>query len=371
MIAMLSSARPALCLLLFLAPGTLLQRAPTAQDPELSDGGRESYMGRTIARTMHWSGAEWLLREEREDEERASLLLEELQLEPGDRVADLGCGNGFHSLPIAERVGAEGKVFAVDVQPEMLRLLDARVAERELENVTSVLGSLRDPGLAPKSCDLVLMVDVYHELSHPVSVLARSRAALAPGGELVLVEFRLEDPDVPIKLLHKMSKAQVLGEMAANGFRFAREYDGLPWQHFLAFEVDPAFPREEGQELAEGEAIAGGIARAWRRGDLSGLAAFCQEEVFVPANEGPLVLMERVEREEWLRSLHRRSWTGPPEDWSLETQVSIYRDSPALKMTLVGCERALSLEMARDDVGRWRVVAQRGPPESRPDGERR
>lgn len=197
--------------------------------------GRERYMGREIAQTMHWLGAEWLMRKTREDEEHTTRLLDALALEPALTVCDLGCGNGYHSLRIAERLGPHGIVFAADIQKQMLTMLARRQEKLGLDNIERILNTLDDPRLPPRSCDLVLMVDVYHELSHPERILAGLRRALKPGGRLVLVEFRAEDPEVPIKKLHKMSKAQVLKELTANGFRLHSQFDELPWQHMLSF----------------------------------------------------------------------------------------------------------------------------------------
>ncbi|MBK9385745.1 MAG: PQQ-binding-like beta-propeller repeat protein [Planctomycetes bacterium] len=196
----------------------------------------KSYQGRVVAQTMHWQGAGWLMRETREKEEAPEQLLGQLGLREGMTVADLGCGNGFHALRIARRIGAGGRVLAVDLQPEMLRLLEALAAKEQLENIRTIECESFDPHLPPRSCDLILMVDVYHELSHPEPVLRRVREALKPGGRLALVEFRTEDKDVPIKPEHKMSKAQCLLELEANGFRLASSYDELPWQHLLFFE---------------------------------------------------------------------------------------------------------------------------------------
>ncbi len=196
---------------------------------------RAEYMGRPIAQTMHASGAAWLTRDSREAEERSSELLTALALSPGMTVCDLGAGSGFHVLPIARLVGPKGRVLAVDVQPAMLDLLTARVKEARLANVTAILGTPTDPKLGARVCDLVLVVDVYHELSEPGLMLKHLLAALTPRGRVVLVEFRAEDPKVPIKREHKMSKAQVLRELAANGFVLDRSYDRLPWQHVLFF----------------------------------------------------------------------------------------------------------------------------------------
>ena len=198
----------------------------------------KTYMGRTIAQTMHYQGAEWLIRDEREREERCSLMLANLGLRRGMVVCDMGCGNGFHTLKLAQLTGADGYVVGVDVQPQMLALLRDRMESTGIENVIPVLGSYHDPHLPRNMIDLVLMVDVYHEFSHPQQMLAAMRASLKPGGQIVLVEYREEDPDVPIKPLHKMSKAQINREMEANGLTLVREFDELPWQHVMSFGVE-------------------------------------------------------------------------------------------------------------------------------------
>lgn len=209
----------------------------SAQDklPPKIPKGRKYYLGREIAMTMHYSGAEWLIRNEREREERCSLMLANLGLKAGMTVCDMGCGNGFHTLKMAELVGDKGLVYGVDVQPEMLKFLRDRFEERGVENVIPILGSFHNPHLPRNSIDLILMVDVYHEFSHPVTMLKTMRDSLKPDGVIVLVEYRLEDPDVPIKILHKMSKAQVKKEMEANQFKLVKEFDKLPWQHMLFY----------------------------------------------------------------------------------------------------------------------------------------
>ncbi len=195
------------------------------------------YKGRRIAATMHYSGAPWLTRESREREEECSQLLAVLHIEPGDVICDLGCGNGFYTLPLAERVGDEGKVLAVDIQPEMLELLADRAKAAGLsDRVEPTLGTLADPKLPKAGVDLILLVDVYHELSHPEQMLEAMRRSLKPNGRVVLVEFREEDLDVPIKPLHKMSKRQIFKELAPNGFRVVEQFDELPWQHVMFFE---------------------------------------------------------------------------------------------------------------------------------------
>lgn len=193
------------------------------------------YLGRQIAPPMHFSGAGWLTRASRIREENPAKLLKSLDLKPGQVVCDFGCGNGYHTLQLAKRVGPQGQVYAIDIQPEMLELLAERATPRGLENIKPVLATAEDPGMPPETFDMVLMVDVYHELSHPREVLATVLASLKPEGRLVLVEFREEDPEVPILPLHKMSLAQVLKELPPNGFKLVDQYDRLPWQHVLSF----------------------------------------------------------------------------------------------------------------------------------------
>ncbi|PHS18414.1 MAG: SAM-dependent methyltransferase [Blastopirellula sp.] len=220
--------------LLFVFSASIL----VAQEPEKKEQAPPAlthYQGRQIARTMHYKGAPWLIRESREDEEKCSLLMKELGLKPGMTVCDMGCGNGFYSLKMAQLIGDEGKVLAVDIQQEMLRLLKARAEEQEVKNIKPILGDFHDPKLPENEVDIILCVDVYHEFSHPVHMLTAMREALKPNGFLVLLEYREEDPEVPIYPLHKMSKKQVLKEMKANQFELAKEFDGLPWQHMMFF----------------------------------------------------------------------------------------------------------------------------------------
>ena len=193
------------------------------------------YMGREIAQTMHYTGAPWLVRESRQREEDCRLLLEALEIKKGQRICDLGCGNGFYTLELARRVGPEGLVYAVDIQPEMLTMLARRAAAEGFDNIRPILGTFVDPRLPRGEVDVVLCIDVYHEFSHPELMLARIRESLSADGRLVLAEFRGEDPAVPIKPLHKMTKAQVRAELEPAGFRVAREFDRLPWQHLLFF----------------------------------------------------------------------------------------------------------------------------------------
>jgi SAM-dependent methyltransferase len=193
------------------------------------------HLGREIAPVMGHHGAGWLERPEREAEERGSLAIARLGLRSTDVVADFGAGSGWYTVRMA-RLVSKGRVIAVDVQPEMLALVKAQAARAKLANIETVLATEDDPKLAPSSLDLLLMVDVYHELSRPCEVIRGIARALKPGGRLALIEFRGEDPAVPIQPLHKMTRAQVDREMAAAGFAPLPSFDGLPWQHLLFYE---------------------------------------------------------------------------------------------------------------------------------------
>ena len=226
------------CFLLLLV---LAGAAATADDAALyeeirpsRDGIGKVYMGREISHVMGHLGAAWLERPEREREERTDLVIKRLPLEEDDVVADIGAGTGYFSFPMAERV-PDGKVLAVDIQQEMLDIVAARAAERGVDNVEPVLGTVTDPGLPDSGVDLVLIVDAYHEFSHPREMGAAIARALKPGGRLVLIEYRGEDPRVPIKRLHKMTEAQAKAEMAAIGLSWERTRDFLPQQLILVF----------------------------------------------------------------------------------------------------------------------------------------
>ncbi|KQQ97611.1 class I SAM-dependent methyltransferase [Massilia sp. Leaf139] len=199
------------------------------------DGIGKRYMGREIAGVMGWEGAQWLERESRAREERPELLLRELALGPGMTVADIGAGTGYYTWQLAKGVGPGGRVYAVDVQPEMIRMLDRQMAKRGVRNVVSVLGSETSVKLPPASVDLAIMVDVYHELAYPAEVLDSIVAALKPGGRVVFVEYRAEDPAVAIKPLHKMSERQVRREATAHGLKWERSIGSLPIQHAIVF----------------------------------------------------------------------------------------------------------------------------------------
>jgi len=211
--------------------------AATDDPPAKIPRAKSRYKGREIAQTMHYTGAPWLMREERQREEDCAMLIEALAIKPGQTICDMGCGNGFYTLQLARLVGPTGKVLAVDIQPEMLHLLSERAKAEGIENIELIEGTPVDPKLPPGGVDLILLVDVYHEFSHPEQMLAAMRKSLKKGGRVALVEFRLEDPQVPIKLLHKMSKKQVLKEFPPNGFKLSEQFDKLPWQHLMFFEA--------------------------------------------------------------------------------------------------------------------------------------
>ncbi|MGB7325707.1 MAG: class I SAM-dependent methyltransferase [Rubripirellula sp.] len=199
---------------------------------------RDVYLGRTLAKPMSHLGASWLIRPERDEEESTSESFVQLKLAPGMTVCDLGCGNGYWTLPMARAVGKDGKVLAVDIQREMLHKLRERSGRLKLPQIKPVLGEIDDPKLPAGEVDLLLMVDVYHEFSHPESMLWGIRRSLAPEGVVALLEYREEDPAVPIKPLHKMSKSQIIKEYEANGLKLVREYNDLPWQHLMFFARD-------------------------------------------------------------------------------------------------------------------------------------
>ena len=202
-----------------------------AGDP---NGINKWYMGRQIAHVMSHFGIDWLEREEREMEENTSLLLKNLAVKPGMVVADIGAGSGYHSALLSKMVGT-GKVFAVDVEPEMIAYLNARIKQEKLSSIVPVLSTEQKVSLPENTIDMMLLVDVYHEFSFPYEMALSMRAALKPGGKLVLVEFRAEDPTVPIKTIHKMSEAQAIKEFKAAGFSFDKNIDNLPWQHCMVF----------------------------------------------------------------------------------------------------------------------------------------
>ncbi len=229
--------------ILAVALSTLLLSAGCAADDQgeiyqerspSRDGIGKVYMGREISHVMGHLGARWLERPEREREERTDLLIRKLPLEPDDVIADIGAGTGYFSFPMAARV-PEGKVLAVDIQPEMLAIIEQRTRAAAVSNIETVLGTERDPGLPESAVDLILLVDAYHEFSYPREMGLGLARSLKPGGRLVLIEYRGEDPRVPIKRLHKMTEAQARKEMAAIGLDWESTLTFLPQQHFMVF----------------------------------------------------------------------------------------------------------------------------------------
>lgn len=200
------------------------------------DGIGKFYMGREIAHVMTYHGASWLDRPEREKEEAPNKLLPALDIKPGQSVADIGAGSGYHTMRLAELVGARGMVYAVDIQKEMLYIIERKRRALRRSNIKPVLSTITDPKLPANSIDLALLVDVYHEFSHPYEMTEKLVEALKPGGRLAFVEFRLEDDNVPIKLLHRMSEQQVIKEMAPHALRHVKTLGHLPWQHVVIFE---------------------------------------------------------------------------------------------------------------------------------------
>jgi len=209
------------------------------QEKHDPDGIGKFYLDREIAQVMGHQAADWLERPERESEEKPDLLVEALKLEPGDSVADIGAGTGYFARRLARKVGETGKVYAVDIQPEMLVLLTNKMAELKIRNVKPVLGTITDPKLPTNSVDLVLMVDVYHEFSHPFEMVEAICRSLKPGGRLVFVEYRAEDPTVPIKRLHKMTEAQVRKEATPHPLVWEQTLGVLPRQHIILFRRQP------------------------------------------------------------------------------------------------------------------------------------
>jgi SAM-dependent methyltransferase len=237
--------RPALLLACFtgiLLAATAIAGAP----PDLyvlgnasADGIGKRYQGREIAHVMGWQAAPWLEREEREQEERTSLLVEELNLKPGMVVADVGAGSGYLSRRMAPLI-KPGRVIAVDIQPEMLELLARVAGDPRYANIEPLLGGAADTHLPAASVDLAIMVDVYHELEYPHEVMESIVRALKPGGRVAFVEYRGEDANVPIKALHKMTEKQVRLEASQHALAWERTSRRLPWQHLIVFRKAPA-----------------------------------------------------------------------------------------------------------------------------------
>ena len=220
----------ALFALLVLQTPRYTQRAD--HDP---DGIGKFYMGREIAQVMGHEGASWLDRPEREAEEAPSRLIRAIKLKPGMIVVDIGAGSGALSFPMAKKVAPTGRVIAEDIQPEMLAMVRQRAKKAGVKNVVPLLGTTTDPKVAPESADLMILVDVYHEFDQPYDMVSNMVRGLKKGGRLVFVEYRAEDPEVPIKDLHKMSVAQVRKEMKQFPLDYAETNESLPRQHIIVF----------------------------------------------------------------------------------------------------------------------------------------
>jgi len=227
-------------------PGAQQLRAQPTSKPRSKAGRRSQarphrdpagfYMGRQIADVMSWEGAQWLFRETRIEEEQPEKMLDALKIPRGATVADVGAGVGYHSIRLARRVGPKGTVLATDVQPQMLQMLKENARAARVTNIQPLRATQTDTKLPDAKVDLILMVDVYHECSDPETILTGLYKALKPSGRLVLVEFRGEDPEVPIKPEHKMTLQQVRLELEPQGFVFKESLEFLPWQHVIIFE---------------------------------------------------------------------------------------------------------------------------------------
>jgi ubiquinone/menaquinone biosynthesis C-methylase UbiE len=216
------------------APDTIDTSDVYTERPPSRNGIGKVYLGREISKVMGHRGANWLERPEREEKERPDLLVDSLPLDPSDTVADIGAGTGYLSFRVAPRV-PRGNLLAVDIQPEMLNIIRRRIDERGVDNITPIRGTVTDPNLPADSVDLAYMVDAYHEFSHPYEMMTALYEDLTPGGRVVLVEYRREDPSIPIKTLHKMTEAQTKKEMKVAGYEWVRTLEMLPRQHFMVF----------------------------------------------------------------------------------------------------------------------------------------
>jgi predicted methyltransferase len=237
------SSLAAIVVTLFIAPALAAAATPEARyevravhDP---NGIGKFYMGREIAYVMGPTGVAWLERPEREAEERPSEAVAALAIKAGDTVVDFGAGSGYFTFLMSPIAGPTGRIVAVDIEPSMLAAIEQRAKRERVTNVETVRSTEQDPNLPPHSVDLLLMVDVYHELAFPFETLTRIHGALKPGGRVALIEYRKEDPEVPIKEVHKMTERQIIRELTAAGFRHVKTVTTLPLQHLAIFEAAP------------------------------------------------------------------------------------------------------------------------------------
>jgi predicted methyltransferase len=236
--SILQSTRLRLAFVLGVACGSSPPSTPAVDKP--APDGRPTYEGRPIADTCSYLGADWLDRPEREAREQPERVLDLIGLRPGMTVADVGAGTGYFTVRLSKRVGPTGEVIATELQPEMLRILDHRVSKAGIKNVRLVRGTEHQAKLPERCCDVVLMVDVYHELSDPAGVMAGVRRALRERGRLALVEYKAEDRSIPIKPEHKMTLAQIKKELEPLGFAFVTSHEELPDQRVVIFTRDDA-----------------------------------------------------------------------------------------------------------------------------------
>lgn len=192
------------------------------------------YMGREIAHVMGFQGMRWLERPEREKEENTTTLLSNMDIQPNDVIADIGAGSGYHVFKMV-KLAYEGQIYAVDIQDEMLEAIQKKKESLGTLNLKTVKGGEQSVNLKANFVDKILMVDVYHEFNFPLEMLASIHKALRKNGKLYLIEYRGEDDNVPIKLLHKMTEKQAVKEMNAAGFSLESNTDNLPWQHCMVF----------------------------------------------------------------------------------------------------------------------------------------
>jgi ubiquinone/menaquinone biosynthesis C-methylase UbiE len=192
------------------------------------------YMGREIANVMGFQGIGWLERSNREKEENVSNLIQNMKIESNDKIADIGAGSGYHVFRMAP-LAKNGVVYAVDIQSEMLEAINIKIELNNINNIKTILGNEKSIQLPKNSVDKILMVDVYHEFNFPKEMIRSIKNALKPDGELFLIEYRGEDPRVPVKKIHKMSEKQAQKEMEANGFTLRENIRNLPWQHCMIF----------------------------------------------------------------------------------------------------------------------------------------
>ena len=232
-----------LCLFLLIVPlyqctgqATILDRKYTYKNGDINGTGKW-YMGREIAHVMGFQGMGWLERAEREAEENTSKLLRNMDIHPGNTIADIGAGSGYHVFKMAPKVG-EGLIYAVDIQDKMLAALRNKKQNGKHKNIVLIKGNERSVNLPENSIDKVLMVDVYHEFAYPIEMIASIKKALRPNGKLFMIEYRAEDDSVPIKRLHKMTEAQAVKEMLAAGMKLEHNIGNLPWQHCMVFVKD-------------------------------------------------------------------------------------------------------------------------------------